>query len=603
MDKSEPLDLSQLHLTPDWVKEGSGSKQYADYKVEETKDNRGRGRRDGRDGRDGGGRRDNNRRDNRGGQKRRPSEGKGPGGKSGEGRRDFGDRRERRDRDGDKGQQRRGRPGDRQQRRDQDRGNFKGRRDGRGRDRQGRGRDRDRRDRPPLPAGIVTHFIPSIVGVESLSRQIKATGRAYSVFDLARLVLSGRERYHVEFAKANSAAESLRFFQCKLDQSLWLNKEEALQHAMGSKEFNDFYKSEEKEVDPPKGNFSVIAVCGMSGTLLGPPNYHDYQKDLNRLYKDRFSNMPFEVFKRRIRMENDEETKQKWEAEKSKQTHYIYQKQAEGEEPQVFTTREELERHCRQHHLDDLVGEVDKGNVPGSIPGRALAPPLLAILRRDLEKQKRFPMDTVKLLCRQLEEQGLKFFKDEDEKKRKTTYVCRSRPRALEATSEVSERIRKILNLIRDNTGIDYAMVVSSMLPPGQKPSAKTRPEAPKPEGKPEGKSESPQEATTVEPEKQSAPTEETPPADPKTPASEAAQPSTKESDAPPQADVAPTSNEATAPEDESPATEPEPATAPSSKPESVPPTEEGAGDDSVRGDASQSGSQEPESETVQKEG
>ena len=289
---------------------------------------------------------------------------------------------------------------------------------------------------------------------------------------MAKLVLGARERYAIEFFKGGDASD-VGYFQCKLDHSLWLSREDALRHALTSERFSDYYSSEEVETDPPKGNFSVVAVCGMSGVLLGPPNHHDYQKDLNRLYKERFSNMPFEAFKRRIRMENDEETIEKWKTLKSKQTHYTYNRSPEGAEPVLFKSPEEMERHCREHHTDDLVEALDKAKVPGNIPAKALAPQLLACLRHELDQQKRFPMNTVKVLCRQLEDQGLKFFKDEDGKKKKTTYVCRSRPRALQGATHLSDRIRKIVGLVRDNPGIDYSIVVSSMLP-GQRISEAT---------------------------------------------------------------------------------------------------------------------------------
>ncbi|MGK0187501.1 MAG: hypothetical protein ACI9R3_003289, partial [Verrucomicrobiales bacterium] len=533
MDNSESLDLSQLHLTPDWVKQAPETNKYADYKGEERggrgrHDGGGRGnfgggggggqnrgpRRDGPGG-PGGGRPpgDRDRRDNRAPGAKGP--GPGPGGpgareQGGGGRPGGNDRR------GPGGGNRPGGPGG------PGGGNRQGGGDrrGGGQFRGGRGRDRDQ-FREPLLDGIEVRFIPETPGVESLARQIKATGRAYSVFDLAKLVLGGRERYAVEFVRTKEAPDSLYFFQCKLDQSLWLSKEEALRHALDAKGLEEYYLAEDVETEGPKGNFTVIAVCGMSGVLLGPPNHHDYQRDLTRLHQERFANMHIEGFKRRIRMEKDEETIAKWKAEKSKETHYTYQKTAEGADPVILKSTAEMERHCREHHLDDFVAEAKAAKVPGTIPAKGLAAPLLAHLRNELEQQKRFPMNTVKGLCRQLEDQGLKFFKDEDGKKKKTTYVCRSRPRALQGASGLSDRIRKIVGMVRDNPGIDYALVVSNMLP-GQKLSTATTNAAKKStdarkgqsgKAKAEAKSPQPQQrkiSELAEPAKVTEPTPET---------------------------------------------------------------------------------------------
>lgn len=550
MDQSESLDLSQLHLTPDWVKQAPETNKYADYKGEERGGKGGRGRRDGggrgnfggggpggggggqnRGPRRDGGNRPPGDRDNRGPRGKGPGQG-APGGRPGGGN----DRRGQGAGQGNRpGGDRRGGGGGGPRR-----GNF----------RDGRRRDNRDQHRENLPSGIEVRFISGPAGVESLARQIKATGRAYSVFDLAKLVLSGRERYAVEFSRTKDAPEGLRFFQCKLDHSLWLSKDEAMRHALSAKGIEDYYTSEDVETEGPKGNFTVVAVCGMSGVLLGPPNHHDYQRDLARLHQERFPNMHIEGFKRRIRMEKDEETIAKWKAEKSKATHYTYQKTEEGADPVILKSTEEMERHCRQHHLDDFVAEVEVARVPGTIPAKSLAAPLLAVLRNELEQQKRFPMNTVKGLCRQLEDQGLKFFKDEDGKKKKTTYVCRSRPRALQGASGLSERIRKIVGLVRDNPGIDYAMVVSSMLP-GQKLSTATTNAAKR---KSTNQSHAPQQAKAEAPPAQKATADQPVEAAP-TPA-----PATAETSTAPAADAAPVETTAKVTESTPETPTPEPA-------------------------------------------
>ena len=71
-------------------------------------------------------------------------------------------------------------------------------------------------------------------------------------------------------------------------------------------------KKQEIEVEPPKGNFTVIAVCGLSGALLGPPNFHSYQKNLMDLHQRKFSRMHIDGYKRKIQMVRDEETIEKW---------------------------------------------------------------------------------------------------------------------------------------------------------------------------------------------------------------------------------------------------------------------------------------------------
>ena len=94
--------------------------------------------------------------------------------------------------------------------------------------------------------------------------------------------------------KLNSRCRgTLPLFLCALDDSLWLSEDEAVAHVL-EKHFATFYQTERTPTDPPKGTYTFVAQCGMSGAILGPPNYHDYQNQLRKLHAERYSRMPFE---------------------------------------------------------------------------------------------------------------------------------------------------------------------------------------------------------------------------------------------------------------------------------------------------------------------
>jgi hypothetical protein len=228
-----------------------------------------------------------------------------------EDRPDRGQRRDGRGGDGERrgGYRDRDKRGPRQDRRPPREGGDKGRRHSR--DRKER---RPEREQTPAVTGWELRFLPDRHGVEGLAKQIRSSAKAYPIFTLSRLVLDKSERYHVEFKRASEAATPL--FQLKTDGSLWLSEREAVARAL-SAHLEKFYRREQVQVEPPKGVFNCVAVCGMSGVLLGPPNYHDYQTKLVRLHAERFANMPFDAFKSRVRMERDEATILKWKDEQS----------------------------------------------------------------------------------------------------------------------------------------------------------------------------------------------------------------------------------------------------------------------------------------------
>ena len=151
------------------------------------------------------------------------------------------------------------------------------------------------------------------------------------MIDLAKMILASRERYRIQF-KSDATKNGPKFFQCKSDGSTWLSRDEAVAHVLKSNEvLEDYYSLEEVDIGEPRGNFAVIALCGMSGEILGPPNHHEYQMNVARLHAARFSSMPLERFKSRITMAKDEETIEKWKQQVSKALHYRLKSETESE--------------------------------------------------------------------------------------------------------------------------------------------------------------------------------------------------------------------------------------------------------------------------------
>ena len=198
---------------------------------------------------------------------------------------------------------------------------------------------------------------PDEKGVESLARQIKVTARAYPLFDIARLILQKPERYSVVFSvKKNAEGKAVQpLFLCALDDTLWLSEDEAVAHVL-NKHFGTFYTAERTATEPPKGKYTFVAQCGMSGVILGPPNYHDYQNQLRKLHAERFSRMPFEAFKSRVRIVSDEAVVKKWIEERSFKTDYVA---LNVPEPLRLESREAVEKHFRETHKENIIKPVE----------------------------------------------------------------------------------------------------------------------------------------------------------------------------------------------------------------------------------------------------
>jgi hypothetical protein len=332
-------------------------------------------------------------------------------------------------------------------------------------------RERELREPPPLPEITVT-FLPDENGVESLARQIKMTGRAFPLFQIAQIVLAKPERYSVQLGVKKKADGTVAqpLFVCALDDTPWLSEDEAVAHVLG-KHFATFYQAERTAIEPPKGKYTFVAQCGMSGAILGPPNHHDYQNQLRKLHAERFSRMPFEVFKARIKIVRDEEVVKKWVEEQSFRTEYIC---LNVPEPLKLPSMEEVEKHFRAVHKDTIIKPVESHTIGGVLSRNLRCRELQQLVRNDWERQKYFPLQLATNLSRQFTAHGLHFFKVN----RTFTHVSVARPLFLDLeTTPVSESIKRIVGHINAHPKCTRRQLIEALAPTPQPAVIEVKPE------------------------------------------------------------------------------------------------------------------------------
>ena len=419
------LDLDKLFL-PAWAQEPASAKHYARYEGDDSKDRGGEGR-------------------DRRPPRRGPSDNRPPGNRPGGERR--GPRRE-----GDARFPRR----DAGPRRDQ---------------------PREHREPPAPPPEVNILFTPDEHGVESLSRQIKTTGRAYPLFDIARLILQKPERYSVTFkVKKNAEGKVVQpLFVCALDETLWLSEDEAVAHVLKN-HFGTFYQTERTATEPPKGKYTFVAQCGMSGAILGPPNYHDYQNQLHKLHTERFSRMPFEAFKARVKIVKDEEVVKKWIDDQSWKTDFICLNMPE---PLRLPNREAVEKHFREVHKESIIKPAESQTLPATTARSLRSQGLARLVRQVEEDQRRFPLQIATVLSQQFASNGLQFFKVN----RTITHVSIARPHYLDLeTTPVSDGVRRTVEYINSHPRCTRRKLVQALAPSAPKAPAAPAPIEVKPD-------------------------------------------------------------------------------------------------------------------------
>ena len=373
-------------------------------------------------------------------------------------------------RDGGGGGERRSGPPGQGARRPEGQGGFRGpRRDGPGQGGAGQrgggfGRDErrplpERREAPqPLPE-VNAAIIPDEKGVESLARQVKMTGRAFPLFDIAFLVIQKPERYSIRFTtKKNQQGQLAQpIFHCALDETIWLSEDEAVEHVL-QKHFGTFYQAEKIATEAPKGVYTFVGQCGISGVILGPPNYHDYQNKLAKLHAERFSRMPFDVYKSRVKIVRDEAVVKQWVEEQSVKTEFACLNVPEAAK---LPNREEVEKHFRVTHKDTLIKQVESHVVSG-MAARSLRGGMGRVVQNLLTEQRRFPMQIATSLSQSFAHHGLQFFKVN----KTVTHVAVARPHFLDIeTTPVSTGVKRIVDFINANPKCNRRKLIDGLAP------------------------------------------------------------------------------------------------------------------------------------------
>ena len=327
-------------------------------------------------------------------------------------------------------------------------------------------RERERTEPPaPLPEIAVT-FLPDEKGVESLARQIKMTGRAYPLFQIAQLVLQKPERYAVRLAvkKKPDGAAAQPLFVCALDDTPWLSEEEAIAHVLKN-HFATFYQAERTATEPPKGTYTFVAQCGMSGVILGPPNHHDYQNRLQQIARRTVCPDALRRFQG---------------ARENRERRGGRQKMGRGTEFQDRICRPERARTAqaaepggsRETFPRDAQGNDHQagGITPvAGVPSRNLrSRELQRLVRTEWEQQKYFPLQLATELSRQFATHGLQFFKVN----KTFTHVSVARPQFLDLeTTPVSENIRRIIAHVNTHPKCSRRQLVETLAPTPPRPA------------------------------------------------------------------------------------------------------------------------------------
>ena len=282
----------------------------------------------------------------------------------------------------------------------------------------------------PLDAEV--RILPSQKDLGGIIRKIQTTHLAYPLRQLERLFLDNPSSCMLRVTPRGEAAESVHFHQCKACGAVAFSEEELAAHLIAV-HLGDYWVAEEVVCEPPKGAFTCVAKCGLSGELLGPPNLHGYDARIREMIRTRYPNMSEAAYRARIEIVRDQEAVEAWRQSATKKI--VFRKKGEADAPAV--EREVAEMEFRMQIAPSLVSTPKAVDVPANLALAASDRAFVFACRDAIEFEKRRPRNLSFALHGAFHHRKLEFFRANDP--RGPEFVVAAKPTPLDTAHAIPE--------------------------------------------------------------------------------------------------------------------------------------------------------------------
>jgi hypothetical protein len=325
----------------------------------------------------------------------------------------------------------------------------------------------ERQDRGPYDSPYFhAVFFPEDVSFNALVKMIRSSARTIELFEIARTVLGKPDRFVVVVSRkprpAGAPDAPLQPIYISVPDGVPFESEEAAISYVMDTFIGNFFESAEVEIDPPKGNYLVINKCGVTGELLGPPNYHRYTQMVQQHFNTKVSRMPFEAFRSRIETVRDPEVVAKWLEKMKKVTRYTSKAPvAEGQVALAFDTLEECRAHLLAQAKDSIVKAVENARFHGKALETMPRGEILMAIEGSYDRQLRFPLDTANQLRGRLRREHFTIFKKGS---KGVSYVCAVKRKFRVPGQVFGESIGRLISFIEEHPLVKAGELASKML-------------------------------------------------------------------------------------------------------------------------------------------
>lgn len=344
-------------------------------------------------------------------------------------------------------------------------------------------------------------FYPEDAGFSALVKAMRASCRTFELFEVTRLIIGKYDRFVVVVTRRTPEARTAEradaasgepgtppsgtaapIYVSLPDGMPHETEEEATAHVIG-KHLDRFFDLTEVEVEPPKGNFPFVNRCTLSGELLGPPNYHRYPQIVQQHQASRYPQMSPERYREHIETVRDPEVVAQWLEKMKRTTRYTWKPAVEGEEPVAFDNFEDARAHLLANARNRMIKPVESSRFHAKLIEQLPTGEIRRAIEGQLDRQRRFPLDTANALRGRLRREGFTIFK---KGAKGISYVCAVKRKFRVPGQTFAESINGLITFLEANPMITMKDLPEKLLgitppvalgaPPTAAPSISTPP-------------------------------------------------------------------------------------------------------------------------------
>ena len=299
----------------------------------------------------------------------------------------------------------------------------------------------------PKPLDVEVKILPESKALGTIIRKLQSDSHAFKLKDLAYFFLDNPQAVLLKITNKPGAKEPVVFHQCKACGFASTRQEDVVEHLLAA-HLGDYYEAKEIEVEPPKGNFTCVAKCGITGVLIGPPNEHSFNSTIKEMIRTRCPEMSEAEYRSRLVMVREAEAIEEWRKGATKKTVYVSKTPAaDGAEP-IKLTREQAEAEFRRAMMPQLLDQPKNLMITADKAMISPVKPLVWAAKDALEFERRAPYNMCFALRGAFHHRKMNFFRANDS--RGPEFVVGHELKEFDAAHAIPE-LAKIANFIAEN--------------------------------------------------------------------------------------------------------------------------------------------------------